>query len=604
MINLLFCTYNGCPYNSNLIILALIFILLLTASKALGKDVTQVLLPEVLNQQDIENYQRIFELQEDGHWNKANKIIKRLHNRLLMGHVLAQRFLHPNKYRSNYKELKDWMALYSDHPDANRLYKLALRRKPSNWRAPERPVKGFERRIIRPHKNTLPLGKKLSRADFSKARAYKRQIKRYLLKGWTKSVKRLIGTKEVKRLFSDFDIDQSKARLALGYFTAGRDEWAIMWAKEAAERSGKYLPGANWTAGLASWRLGKYTRAAHFFEAAAITKNISNWMASASAFWAARAYLASGKPEKVNPMLGLAAAYPRTFYGLLARKMLDLPITFSWSIPALDQLEIDALVKMPAAYRALALMQVGQFRRAERDLRDLSRRSSLKVSMGILALAARANLASLAVRLNNTLYPSGGGFDGAAYPIPIWKPKGGYRVDKALVFALIRQESVFNPNAKSWAGARGLMQLMPRTAGFVVGDWNFHRSYSTLRSLYNPDVNMMLGQKYIKILLQDKKINGDLFLMAAAWNGGPGNLNKWLKTTNHMNDPLFFIESIPSRETRIFIEKVLANLWIYRKRLGQPTPSLDAIAAGKWPVYKAFDNAPSLLAENRANEEN
>ena len=86
--------------------------------------------------------------------------------------------------------------------------------------------------------------------------------------------------------------------------------------------------------------------------------------------------------------------------------------------------------------------------------------------------------------------------------------------------------------------------------------------------------------------------------MATAWNGGPGNLNKWRRNINHMNDPLFFIESIPSRETRIFIEKVLSNLWIYRLRLGQPTPSLDAIAAGQWPVYKSLDNAPTQLAGN------
>jgi soluble lytic murein transglycosylase len=108
----------------------------------------------------------------------------------------------------------------------------------------------------------------------------------------------------------------------------------------------------------------------------------------------------------------------------------------------------------------------------------------------------------------------------------------------------------------------------------------------------------MLGQKYIKILLRDTKINGDLFFMAAAWNGGPGNLNKWRVNNNYMDDPLFFIESIPSRETRNFVEKVLTNLWIYRDRLGQPTPSLDAIAAGKWPLYKAFDNTPTQLAGN------
>ena len=74
--------------------------------------------------------------------------------------------------------------------------------------------------------------------------------------------------------------------------------------------------------------------------------------------------------------------------------------------------------------------------------------------------------------------------------------------------------------------------------------------------------------------------------MAAAWNGGPGNLNKWRKATEYMNDPLFFIESIPVRETRNFIEHVLSNLWIYRNRLGQKIPSLDAVAAGEWPQYK------------------
>jgi soluble lytic murein transglycosylase len=108
------------------------------------------------------------------------------------------------------------------------------------------------------------------------------------------------------------------------------------------------------------------------------------------------------------------------------------------------------------------------------------------------------------------------------------------------------------------------------------------KSYS---DLFKPKINLTLGQKYIEILLKSKKINGDLFLMAAAWNGGPGNLNKWRKATEYMNDPLFFIESIPVRETRNFIEHVLSNLWIYRNRLGQKTPSLDAVAAGEWPQY-------------------
>jgi soluble lytic murein transglycosylase-like protein len=79
-------------------------------------------------------------------------------------------------------------------------------------------------------------------------------------------------------------------------------------------------------------------------------------------------------------------------------------------------------------------------------------------------------------------------------------------------------------------------------------------------------------------------------MMAAAYNGGPGNLAKWrrriLKLTS---DPLLFIESMPSRETRDFVERVLSNFWIYRDRFGQKVPTLDAIAAGKTPIYKSID---------------
>lgn len=583
---------------------ALLLTLSLLCNEALGVEATQVPLPEILDSHDVESYQRIFKLQEDGHWGRAKKLINGLNDPILMGHVLAQRYLHPTKYRSRYKELKEWLALYADHPDANRLYKLALRRKPSNWRAPRPPVKVLSR-VTTKSTNIIQLRKKnLTSSESKKVIFLKRQIKNYLRKGWTKSVKKLIATKEVKHLFSDFDIDDAKAKLAKGYFSAGRDKWAVMWAREAAGRSGQYLPEANWTAGLASWRLKNFDEAGQFFKVAATTKGTSEWMTSASAFWAARAYLVSGKPEEFNPMLSLAAAYPRTFYGLLARKILDLPITFSWSIPSLEEAELNSLIKAPAMRRALALLQIGQNSRAERDLHGLAKRSSLEVCFSILALAARSNMASLAIRLNHTLYPEGGGFDGASYPLPTWKPKGGYSIDKALVFALIRQESAFNPKAKSWAGARGLMQLMPRTAGFVAGDWRFHRTASALNTLYNPEINLMLGQKYIKILLSDKKIKGDLFLMAAAWNGGPGNLNKWRSNTDHMGDPLFFIESLPSRETRIFIERVLTNLWIYRSRLGQPIPSLVAIAAGQWPIYEAFDDVPALLAGNDAHVDN
>ncbi len=565
---------------------------------ATANEDAELAFPEILTHEDADLYRRIFDVQEDGGWKQADRLIKRLQDRLLMGHVLAQRFLHPTKYRSKYKELKAWMAAYAGHPDAPRLYKLARLRQPKNWRAPKPPARipvkalaDFENRIQVP-------GRKLKRADRRRVRDLKRSIRSLLRRGFTLAVKKRIGTNEVKRLFSTAEYDQAKALLGQGYFLAGRDQWALMWAGQAAERSGDVLPEAHWTAGLAAWRLMKFDTAAGHFAAVAGNQGTSPWLVSAGAFWAARSYLVDRRPEKVNPFLKAAAGHPRTFYGMLAARMLGREMTFRWAVPPLPDGTIEDLSAKPRGRRAMALLQVGEIRRAERELRNLSAFTDARLTKGILALASRGNMPSLAVRLDNRLFPNGGGYDGAAYPLPGWLPDGGFKVDRALIYAVVRQESRFNPKAKSWAGARGLMQLMPRTASFVARDRGFHRLGHKRLTLFNPGVNLALGQKYIEILLADEKIKGSLLLMAAAWNGGPGNLSKWRRKTEYMNDPLFFIESIPSRETRIFIEKVLSNLWAYRDRMGQPTPSLDAIAAGRWPVYTALGQEPSEMAES------
>ncbi len=90
--------------------------------------------------------------------------------------------------------------------------------------------------------------------------------------------------------------------------------------------------------------------------------------------------------------------------------------------------------------------------------------------------------------------------------------------------------------------------------------------------------------------MKNEKFKNNLFLLVAAYNAGPTNINKWLSNTPFNNDPLLFIESIPARETRIFIERVLANLWIYRMRFNQDKPSLLNIVEGKWPKYMSQDN--------------
>ena len=98
-------------------------------------------LQRILSEADATLYRKIFKLQETGKWQAADKLIKHLSDRVLMGHVQFQRYMHPTAYRSKYKELKAWMAAYADHPGASRVYRLALRRQPKGWRSPKKPVR-------------------------------------------------------------------------------------------------------------------------------------------------------------------------------------------------------------------------------------------------------------------------------------------------------------------------------------------------------------------------------------------------------------------------------------------------------------------------------
>lgn len=557
---------------------------------------------DILSPDDVARYRDIFRYQHDGSWKRADKLIKQLENDLLMGHVLYQRYMHPTAYRSKYKELKNWMAKYADHPDAGRVYKLAQRRRPSNWKRPASPQRLRDAGELQYRPTFKPIhipAKRLSTANKRKARTLRAQIKRSLRRGHTLAGKRLIQSPQAKRLLSAAQYDEARVTLAKGYFIDGRDDWALQWALPALKRSGKYLPAGHWTAGLLLWRAERYAEAAEHFVAAAENPGVSDWLETSAAFWAARSYTVAGEPTKVIGYLERAAADPHTFYGLLATRLLGRSLPFKWDAPAIAPDIMTRLKQRPRGVRAMALMQIGDSGRAEDELRQLARGVDRDLLRGIHALASRGNMASLAVWLDTLLFPKGGGFDGAAYPIPHYKPQAGFSVDRALVYALIRQESRFKPNAKSWAGARGLMQLMPRTASFVARSTGM--KLKNRSKLYTPETNLELGQRYIEMLLKENDVSDNLFKLAVAWNGGPGNLRKWKRNTKYLDDPIFFIESIPSFETRNFVERVLTNFWIYRDQLGQDVPSLDAVARGEWPLYTAMGQGYSELATTPAN---
>jgi soluble lytic murein transglycosylase len=336
----------------------------------------------------------------------------------------------------------------------------------------------------------------------------------------------------------------------------------------------------RWRGALTLWRRHDLARAATIFEALANADQSSPWDKAAAAYWASRAHLKNREPAKVSTWLRVASQYPRTFYGQLAVHALGLDPSFDWSLKPLTSAGIRAVAASSVGQRALGLLQLGETSLAEDEMRGLLRQASPDLAAGLRGIAQLYQLPSVALglgaladQLPNTRA------DAELYPLPHWRPAGGFMLDRALLLALVRQESGFDARAQSGAGAIGLMQIMPGTAR-ALG--------ARVSNLRDPAANLALGQQYLRRLLADPSINGDLFLMAIAYNAGPGSLLKW-RGSDSTADPLLFLESLPNRETRNFVERVMANYWIYQDRLGQDTPSLDRVAAGNWPDYQPQD---------------
>ncbi|WP_114089341.1 lytic transglycosylase domain-containing protein [Thalassospira profundimaris] len=560
-------------------------------------DSDAVKIPAVLSSRDAELYRQIFKVQEDGRWKDADRLISRLSDDVLMGHVMAQRYLHPTAYRSRFSELRDWLAKYADLPEAPRIYKLAMMRRGSAAK-PKSPVgsylkgAGYDYEDIRPyyHKST----KSLSAAQRSRVSVLKRRIHARIRSGWPTGALEILNGKEAQHLFDAYEQDQARAAIASGYYYFGKPDLALKHAARAAKRSGKYLPEALWVAGLTAWRLNKFDEAHQQFDDVSTNQYASSWTRSAGAFWAARIDLAEGKFDRADKLLNRAAKYPRSFYGLLALRALGRDDVFDWDSLSLTQDRANKLRLDPMGRRALALLQIGNRHEAERELRKAAISDDPSLRRAVLALADTEKFAALTMRLGNYIaQKSGEVIVNALYPVPSWVPEGGYNVDRALIYALMRQESGFNAEARSHAGARGLMQLMPATASYI-GNTRYRGAKRA--ELYEPKVNIGLGQKYVGHLLDQNGVDNGFLQLMAAYNGGIGNLGRWQKALKDNEDPLYFIESIPSRETRLFIERVMANLWMYRSRLGQDRPSLDRLAAGKWPVYQSQDDADGIAS--------
>lgn len=134
-----------------------------------------------------------------------------------------------------------------------------------------------------------------------------------------------------------------------------------------------------------------------------------------------------------------------------------------------------------------------------------------------------------------------------------------YGVEKEFILAIIKQESKYKSDAKSWADAHGLMQIIPATAG-DMGNLT-RRKFKSVSQLYNPDYNIHLGSRYVRWL--DKQFNGRKDYILAAYNAGPHRVKRWMKNKDAQQIDVF-IENIEFSETRDYVRKVLKNYWAYK----------------------------------------
>ncbi len=505
--------------------------------------------PTALSSADRISYTTAFDALRRGDIETARMAARQAQDRVLLGQVEFESLFHPD-HVATYEELTAWLETYSDLPCADRVYTLALRRRPDGAPEPVRP------------------GGVLGRT-------------------WNSLVSAVSGDGGVT--------DPAKAaRVAYN-----NDDLT------GASALGRQI-GDWWTVGLAEWRLGQFHESFAAFERVANDPTEDAWVRAGAAFWTARAAAQSGRQDRVTDYLRLSAQWPATFYGQIALRQLGEEPTIENMGPrpyeaeprlrraayvpqsaAVEPTALEAFVQADArAKRTVAFYEVGRNADAETELR-----SGLRTAVG--------DAAKMWTALARAILPVNNGdatrIDATRYPIPDLAPEGGFVIERALVYALARKETDFNPNARSSVGAYGLMQVMPTTAAEMTGDRTF---VSDPTKLLVPAVNMRLGQAYINKMLALPAFQGDLLRAVASYNAGPGPMLAAVRKLGADADPLLLIETIDVPQARDYVEKVMASYWIYQRLFGGPLKTLDAVASGARAVPMALDYvAPPPQAE-------
>ncbi|HEY1632186.1 MAG TPA: lytic transglycosylase domain-containing protein [Rhizomicrobium sp.] len=545
----------------------------------------------VLSSDDAARYRQIFADERSGDFSDAQALVAQLSDRSLVGYAQAEHYLSPHSSKATVEDLVAWLNEYKELPVADRIYDLAIERARKPIKKHHKIV-GYKVTVLVPTPAPAPRARgggyedgSLPDAPMSSdaARSAQTQIEADIHGSQPAEADGVLQALVAANTASSADVARLSQRVSASYLAEGQDFNAFDVALRPAGYDRLSAPLLDWDAGLAAYRMGKFDVAATRFETLAQIGSVPNYIRSQAAFWAAKAHLANNDPLPVISLLTAAAREQPTFYGMLAQYVLGQTPGGAFATPSVSDGDLSSIAATASGHRAIALYQIGETGWLHEEMQRAMATLDTRDWETYAAVAHRMDLPDLELRASEKEAARGKLLTGL-FPIPDYAPDGGYHLDPALVLAFTREESKFQANAVSPAGAHGLMQIMPATGAKLAGG-----PVSTAQ-LHDPTFNMSLGQRYLEELLDDH--GGNIVEIAAAYNAGPGSINRWLGTkANLHDDPLLFIESMPVQATRVYVKAVLTYYWMYDRRDGRQAVTLDQVARGGWPVYRASTRA-------------
>ena len=358
-------------------------------------------------------------------------------------------------------------------------------------------------------------------------------------------------------------------------------ETAYRLAKDHSLKGGVGFAEAEFLAGWIALRfLNKPEDARQHFTA--LRRGVSTDISVARAeYWSARASEMLQDDAAAKQHYEAAASLSTTFYGQLAFVKLQKAASFAIDAAPEPTAELTALFDARPVVQAVKLLyELGETRLARSFVLELAYQLEHPEELVLAARLAQhyqqpwvaLQVGKIAVGRARPLHQYAYLMDG----VPRDEVSEIEGVEPALVYALVRQESSFNPAAISSAGARGLMQLMPATAREVASDLGEDR-LNLSRLTDDPGFNAQLGGTYIAKLVES--FDGSYIMAIAAYNAGGSRVRQWVRQAGDPRDPdidpIDWLERIPFDETRNYVQRVMENLQIYRARLNANAHPLE-----------------------------